>query len=58
MVLAAIDIGSNAIRLLISNVFEEEDRTIFKKFSLTRVPIRLGKDAFIHDRISGRIGPT
>jgi exopolyphosphatase/guanosine-5'-triphosphate,3'-diphosphate pyrophosphatase len=52
MVLAAIDIGSNAIRLLISNVFEEQDRTIIKKFSLTRVPIRLGEDAFLQGRIS------
>ena len=52
MVFAAIDIGSNAIRLLISNVFEEENRTIFKKYSLVRVPVRLGEDAFLTGRIS------
>ena len=52
MVLAAIDIGSNAIRLLISNVYEEKDKTIYKKFSLTRVPIRLGEDAFLTGKIS------
>jgi exopolyphosphatase/guanosine-5'-triphosphate,3'-diphosphate pyrophosphatase len=45
---AAIDIGSNAIRLLISNVIISEDREPqFKKSSLVRVPIRLGTDAFI-----------
>lgn len=44
---AAIDIGSNAVRLLISNVFEEGARLTFKKQSLVRVPIRLGADAFL-----------
>jgi len=49
---AAIDIGSNAIRLLISNVIISEDREPqFKKSSLVRVPIRLGADAFIGDGI-------
>lgn len=50
---AAIDIGSNAIRLLISNVIEEKGKpTVFKKNSLVRVPIRLGADVFIKGRIS------
>lgn len=44
---AAIDIGSNAVRLLISNVFEEGAKLTFKKQSLVRVPIRLGADAFL-----------
>ena len=49
---AAIDIGSNAIRLLISNVIISEDREPqFKKSSLVRVPIRLGEDAFTNDGI-------
>ena len=49
---AAIDIGSNAIRLLISNVIISEDREPqFKKSSLVRVPIRLGADAFIGDGV-------
>lgn len=52
MVFAAIDIGSNALRLLLSNVFEEKDRTLFKKYSLVRVPVRLGEDAFLTGRIS------
>ena len=49
---AAIDIGSNAIRLLIANVIISEDREPqFKKSSLVRVPIRLGADAFTNDGI-------
>ncbi|MFT6959506.1 MAG: exopolyphosphatase/guanosine-5'-triphosphate,3'-diphosphate pyrophosphatase [Polaribacter sp.] len=49
---AAIDIGSNAIRLLISNVIISEDRDPqFKKSSLVRVPIRLGADAFVGDGV-------
>ncbi|MCF8464859.1 MAG: exopolyphosphatase [Flavobacteriales bacterium] len=42
----AVDIGSNAVRLLITNVFESETGPIFKKSSLVRVPIRLGEDVF------------
>lgn len=50
---AAIDIGSNAVRLLVANVIEERDREPqFKKSSLVRVPIRLGADAFVSGRIS------
>ncbi|QXP58522.1 Ppx/GppA phosphatase family protein [Olleya sp. HaHaR_3_96] len=50
---AAIDIGSNAVRLLISNIVEEKDKpTRFKKSSLVRVPVRLGADVFIRDEIS------
>ena len=44
---AAIDIGSNAIRLLITTIIEQYDsETKFKKTSLIRVPIRLGDDVF------------
>jgi len=50
---AAIDIGSNAIRLLISNIIEEKGKpTRFKKSSLVRVPIRLGGDVFLKQKIS------
>lgn len=43
---AAIDIGSNAMRLLICMVVEDSERTDFKKVSLVRLPIRLGQEAF------------
>lgn len=49
----AIDIGSNAVRLLITTIIEREGHeTIFKKTSLIRVPIRLGEDVFQHKNIS------
>lgn len=44
--LGAIDIGSNAIRLLISNVDNMNNATEFKKAAFIRVPIRLGEDSF------------
>lgn len=50
---AAIDIGSNAIRLLIANVIEQENGpTLFRKNALIRVPIRLGEDVFLNGKIS------
>lgn len=50
---AAIDIGSNAIRLLVANVIEQENSpTLFKKNELIRVPIRLGEDVFSVGEIS------
>ncbi|WP_408023942.1 Ppx/GppA phosphatase family protein [Tenacibaculum sediminilitoris] len=49
----AIDIGSNAVRLLVANVIEEKNKEPqFKKSSLVRVPIRLGADAFVSGKIS------
>lgn len=50
---AAIDIGSNAVRLLIMTITEQQGReALFKKTSLVRVPIRLGADVFLQKRIS------
>ncbi len=50
---AAIDIGSNAIRLLIHNVIEQSGKpTTFKKSELVRVPVRLGEDSFTTGVIS------
>ncbi|MCK7591122.1 rod shape-determining protein [Subsaxibacter sp. CAU 1640] len=50
---AAIDIGSNAVRLLISNIIEQKGKpALFKKSSLVRVPIRLGADVFLQQQIS------
>jgi exopolyphosphatase/guanosine-5'-triphosphate,3'-diphosphate pyrophosphatase len=44
---AAIDIGSNAMRLLIANIVEQDGKEPqFNKNSLVRVPIRLGQDSF------------
>lgn len=49
---ASIDVGSNAIRFLLSYVFETPDGPFFKKGILLRVPLRLGEDAFTLGRIS------
>ncbi len=50
---AAIDIGSNAMRLLIMNIVENEGKeTHFTKNALVRVPIRLGQDSFTVGTIS------
>jgi exopolyphosphatase/guanosine-5'-triphosphate,3'-diphosphate pyrophosphatase len=50
---AAIDIGSNAMRLLVTNIVEQDGcKTQFNKSSLVRVPIRLGQDAFTVGEIS------
>ncbi|HEY8366114.1 MAG TPA: exopolyphosphatase, partial [Bacteroidia bacterium] len=52
MKFAAIDIGSNAIRLLFYNVFEQDGVPTFRKISLTRMPVRLGADVFTEQEIS------
>jgi exopolyphosphatase/guanosine-5'-triphosphate,3'-diphosphate pyrophosphatase len=49
---AAIDIGSNAVRLLFCNVFDDDGIVALKKAELIRVPIRLGEDSFIAGKIS------
>lgn len=52
MKFAAIDIGSNAVRLLIEEVFFDNESYTIKKVSFTRVPIRLGEDVFETGSIS------
>jgi exopolyphosphatase/guanosine-5'-triphosphate,3'-diphosphate pyrophosphatase len=52
MRLAAIDIGSNAARLLISEVDETTTKPEFNKLNLVRVPLRLGFDVFDKKEIS------
>lgn len=53
MKLAAIDIGSNAARLLITEVTsDEKDNPVFNKLNLFRVPLRLGFDVFETGMIS------
>ena len=53
MKLAAIDIGSNAARLLISEVSINNHKPEFNKINLVRVPLRLGFDVFENNEISG-----
>ncbi len=52
---AAIDIGSNGVRLLVSNVILESGKEpIFRKSALVRVPIRLGANSFKKGAISDK----
>lgn len=51
---AAIDIGSNAVRLLIADINRDDQEISFKKNTLLRVPVRLGDDAFVDKWISKR----
>ena len=50
----AIDIGSNAVRLMVKEIREEAEGLRSDKVAYTRVPIRLGEDVFE----TGRIGPA
>jgi exopolyphosphatase/guanosine-5'-triphosphate,3'-diphosphate pyrophosphatase len=52
--LAAIDIGSNAIRFQISSVLDNGSKVIFKKLEYIRFPLRLGHDVFATGRISDK----
>ncbi len=47
----AIDIGTNAARLLIGEVVHDSGRSFVKKISYTRIPLRLGDDVFSLGRI-------
>lgn len=49
---AAIDIGSNAMRLLICGVYDKGKNNNIKKVSLTRLPVRLGEEAFLEGTVS------
>lgn len=49
---AAIDIGSNAVRLLLANIDENSGYPVYEKVALFRMPIRLGEDAFPYKKIS------
>ncbi len=51
---AAIDIGSNAVRLLIADIIQNDKEVSFKKNTLIRVPLRLGDDAFLEKNISAK----
>ena len=51
---AAIDTGSNAVRLLIADIIQNDGTISFKKNTLVRVPLRLGDDAFLDKHISDK----
>ena len=48
----AIDIGSNAIRLLIGRVEMGDDGSLIKKVNFLRLPVRLGEDVFTKGKVS------
>jgi exopolyphosphatase / guanosine-5'-triphosphate,3'-diphosphate pyrophosphatase len=50
---AAIDIGSNAVRLLIKSITPDDTSETFTKVLMVRVPLRLGQEAFTSGEISG-----
>lgn len=52
--IGAIDIGSNAVRLLLMNVYETIDGPIFVKDSIYRVALRLGEEAFLQGKLSDK----
>ena len=52
MKFGAIDIGTNAARLLIGEVEEQDAEHFVKKISYTRIPLRLGIDVFDKGKIS------
>jgi len=52
MLIAAIDIGSNAVRLLFAEANKEKQQISIRKHNLIRVPIRLGKDVYTKGVIS------
>lgn len=52
MVFAAIDIGSNAMRLLFCRVYDVDGKAHYSKEELIRMPIRLGEDVFLEGKIS------
>ena len=58
MVFAAIDIGSNAMRLLFCRVFTVDGKAHFNKEELIRMPIRLGEDVFLDGKISAGKKPS
>jgi len=49
---AAIDVGTNAARLLIGEVVHQDGKSFVKKISYTRIPLRLGEDVFEDGKIS------
>jgi exopolyphosphatase/guanosine-5'-triphosphate,3'-diphosphate pyrophosphatase len=49
---AAIDIGTNAVRLLLARILDDDGKPFFRKEALVRIPLRLGEDVFTAGEIS------
>ena len=54
MIFAAVDIGTNAMRLLFCRAYEVNGKPHFSKEELIRLPIRLGEDVFLNGKISDK----
>jgi exopolyphosphatase / guanosine-5'-triphosphate,3'-diphosphate pyrophosphatase len=54
MIFAAVDIGSNAMRLLFCRAYDIKGKPHFSKEELIRLPIRLGEDVFLNGKISDK----
>ncbi len=54
MIFAAVDIGSNAMRLLFCRAYDVNGKAHFSKEELIRLPIRLGEDVFLNGKISDK----
>jgi exopolyphosphatase/guanosine-5'-triphosphate,3'-diphosphate pyrophosphatase len=54
MIFAAVDIGSNAMRLLFCRVYDVNGKPHYNKEELIRLPIRLGEDVFLNGKISDK----
>lgn len=54
MKFGAIDIGTNAARLLIGEVMKDNGSSMVKKISYTRIPLRLGMEVFENGFISDK----
>ena len=54
MKFSAIDIGTNAARLLVGEVVEESSKSFVKKISYTRIPLRLGDDVFSKGEVGAK----
>ena len=52
MLLGSVDIGSNAVRFLLANVYKRNGEIHIDKDTLIRIPVRLGKDVYNDGRIS------
>ncbi len=46
MIFGAIDVGTNAARMLVGQICKTDDKLFMKKISYTRIPLRLGEDVF------------